>query len=131
MPREHEDWVRQLYLAHAPDLYRAARYRLQDPELAYNLTQEVSTKKSAGVWAFPRPPAAPGSPGPGRARTQTPSGPFWTSWTGKRAGQPLTPRRAGVSSRPAGRPNGAGWAATPWFWPLFWCVWQWRGRRWR
>ena len=41
MPREHEDWVRQLYLTHAPDLYRAARYRLQDPELAYDLTQEV------------------------------------------------------------------------------------------
>ena len=34
LPREHEDWVRQLYLTHAPDLYRAARYRLQDPELA-------------------------------------------------------------------------------------------------
>ncbi len=41
LPREHEDWVRQLYLTHAPDLYRAARYRLQDPELAYDLTQEV------------------------------------------------------------------------------------------
>ena len=46
-------------------------------------------------------------------------------------GQPLTPTRAGVSSRPAGRPNGAGWAVTPWFWPLFWCAWRWRGRRWR
>ena len=38
---------------------------------------------------------------------------------------------AGLSSRPAGRPNGAGWAVTPWFWPLFWCAWRWRGRRWR
>ena len=40
MPREHEDWVRQLYLTHAPDLYRAARYRLQDPELAYDLDRK-------------------------------------------------------------------------------------------
>lgn len=57
-----------------------------------------------------------------RPRTQTPSGPFWTSWTGKRAGQPLTPTQAGVSSRPAGRPNGAGWAATPWFAAVLVCL---------
>ena len=27
----------------------------------------------------------------------------------------------------------AGWRElpTPWFWPLFWCAWRWRGRRWR
>ena len=58
MPREHEDWVRQLYLAHAPDLYRAARYRLQDPELAYDLTQEVFLTlldKQAQVKHHPNP----------------------------------------------------------------------------
>ncbi len=41
MPRDSEDWVHQLYVQHAPDLYRVAKYRLQDPELAYDLTQEV------------------------------------------------------------------------------------------
>ena len=58
MPREHEDWVRQLYLTHAPDLYRAARYRLQDPELAYDLTQEVFLTlldKQAQVKHHPNP----------------------------------------------------------------------------
>ena len=51
MPREHEDWVRQLYLTHAPDLYRAARYRLQDPELAYDLTQVKHHPNPAGwLW---------------------------------------------------------------------------------
>ena len=58
MPREHEDWVRQLYLTHAPDLYRAARDRLQDPELAYDLTQEVFLTlldKQAQVKHHPNP----------------------------------------------------------------------------
>lgn len=41
MPRDSEDWVHQLYVQHAPDLYRGAKYRLQDPELAYDLVQEV------------------------------------------------------------------------------------------
>lgn len=41
MPRDSEDWVHQLYVQYAPDLYRGAKYRLQDPELAYDLVQEV------------------------------------------------------------------------------------------
>lgn len=41
MSAAHDEWVHQLYLQHAPDLYRIARYRLQDPETAYDLTQEV------------------------------------------------------------------------------------------
>lgn len=41
MFRTTEDWVRALYETHAPDLYRAAKYRLQDPDLAWDLTQEV------------------------------------------------------------------------------------------
>lgn len=41
MPRETEDWVHALYVRYAPDLYRGAKYRLQDPELAYDLVQEV------------------------------------------------------------------------------------------
>ena len=31
MPRDSEDWVHQLYVQHAPDQYRVAKYRLQDP----------------------------------------------------------------------------------------------------
>ena len=41
MSRETEDWVHALYVRYAPDLYRGAKYRLQDPELAYDLVQEV------------------------------------------------------------------------------------------
>ena len=87
MPREHEDWVRQLYLTHAPDLYRAARYRLQDPELAYDLTQEVFLTlldKQAQV--------KPGGFGK----------PFSTSW-----GTPFPARRSGPNTRP-GRPTRIG-----------------------
>lgn len=41
MSRTTEDWVHGLYETYAPDLYRAAKYRLQDPDLAWDLTQEV------------------------------------------------------------------------------------------
>ena len=41
MSAAQEEWVHQLYLQHAPDLYRIAKYRLQDPDTAYDLTQEV------------------------------------------------------------------------------------------
>ena len=41
MSAAKEEWVHQLYLQHAPDLYRIAKYRLQDPDTAYDLTQEV------------------------------------------------------------------------------------------
>jgi RNA polymerase sigma-70 factor (ECF subfamily) len=39
--RTDEGWVHRLYLQEAPNLYRMAAYRLQDDELAYDLTQEV------------------------------------------------------------------------------------------
>lgn len=41
MKQTNPDWVHDLYQAHAGDLYRIARARLQDPDLAYDLTQEV------------------------------------------------------------------------------------------
>lgn len=41
MKHDHRDWVRSLYDQYAPDLYRLARHRLQDPDLAYDLVQEV------------------------------------------------------------------------------------------
>lgn len=41
MSTTKDEWVHQLYIQYAPDLYRIAKYRLQDPELAYDLTQEV------------------------------------------------------------------------------------------
>lgn len=41
MSKPKDDWVHQLYIQYAPDLYRIAKYRLQDPEAAYDLTQEV------------------------------------------------------------------------------------------
>lgn len=41
MDKETEGWVHTLYIMYANDLYRTAKYRLQDPELAYDLTQEV------------------------------------------------------------------------------------------
>lgn len=89
MPREHEDWVRQLYLTHAPDLYRAARYRLQDPELAYDLTQEVLLT----CWTSrPRSSTTPALPG-GFGK------PFSISW-----GTPFPARRSGPNTRP-GRPT--------------------------
>ncbi|MCI6990722.1 MAG: sigma-70 family RNA polymerase sigma factor [Clostridiales bacterium] len=53
-----EDWVHALYETYAPDLYRAAKYRLQDPELAWDLTQEVFLTlldKAGQVRAHPNP----------------------------------------------------------------------------
>jgi len=41
MKHDHRDWVRSLYDQYAPDLYRLARYRLRDPDLAHDLVQEV------------------------------------------------------------------------------------------
>lgn len=41
MKHDHRDWVRSLYDQYAPDLYRLARHRLQDPDLAHDLVQEV------------------------------------------------------------------------------------------
>ena len=41
MKQNHRDWVRSLYDQYAPDLYRLARHRLRDPDLAHDLVQEV------------------------------------------------------------------------------------------
>ena len=41
MKNRHRDWVRSLYDQYAPDLYRLARHRLRDPDLAHDLVQEV------------------------------------------------------------------------------------------
>ena len=41
MNRDQRDWVHQVYDQHAPDLYRLARHRLGDPDLAYDMVQEV------------------------------------------------------------------------------------------
>lgn len=41
MKHDHRDWVRSLYDQYAPDLYRLARHRLRDPDLAHDLVQEV------------------------------------------------------------------------------------------
>ena len=41
MKHTHRDWVRSLYDQYAPDLYRLARHRLKDPDLAHDLVQEV------------------------------------------------------------------------------------------
>lgn len=56
--RSTENWVHALYETYAPDLYRAAKYRLQDPELAWDLTQEVFLTlldKADQVRAHPNP----------------------------------------------------------------------------
>ena len=103
MPRDSEDWAHQLYVQHAPDLYRVAKYRLQDPELAYDLTQEVfltlldhpnrvKGHPNPGGWlrktlqhkishalshrAGPRPPGRRGR-GPGLAPCPGPQRPPW------------------------------------------------------
>ena len=41
MKKDQRDWVHQVYDQHAPDLYRLARHRLGDPDLAYDMVQEV------------------------------------------------------------------------------------------
>ncbi len=41
MNREQQEWVHQVYDRHAPELYRLARHRLGDPDLAYDMVQEV------------------------------------------------------------------------------------------
>lgn len=58
MPREHEDWVRQLYLTHAPDLYRRQGTGSRTRSWPYDLTQEVFLTlldKQAQVKHHPNP----------------------------------------------------------------------------
>lgn len=68
MPRDSEDWVHQLYVQHAPDLYRGAKYRLQDPELAYDLVQEVFLALLDHPGRGPWRTCCPGSCPPGTGR---------------------------------------------------------------
>lgn len=57
MPRDSEDWVHQLYVQYAPDLYRGAKYRLNLTPLSLSVSGSYGTGPVEKLpWNFAYPP---------------------------------------------------------------------------